>query len=70
MNSQSNSVSAVEVIRWVYIARELQRRGYEDAAELWYAKASQWLAQTVSESEKMIAGEEGGKVGSRPADHG
>jgi hypothetical protein len=47
------NVSAVEVIRWVYLARELRRRGQEEAAELWYAKARQWLHESAYEPDKL-----------------
>ncbi len=58
MNNKPATVSAVEVIRWVYLARELQQRGHEDAAELWYAKASQWMHQKVYEPKEVNSGGE------------
>jgi hypothetical protein len=70
MSTQSNKVSAAEVIRWVYLAHELRRRGQEDVADLWYAKASQWLRQSVYESDEMTAGHEGEKPVRQPADAG
>jgi hypothetical protein len=70
MTNQPNKTSAVEVIRWVYLARELRRRGREEAAELWYAKASQWLRQSVYEPDEMTAGQESEKPVSQSADAG
>jgi hypothetical protein len=70
MASQPNKASAVEVIRWVYLARELRRRGQEEAAELWYAKASQWLRDSVYEPVEMTAGHESENPVHQPADVG
>ncbi len=38
-------LSAIDVIRCVYLARMAERRGHVEAAERWQAKADIWLAR-------------------------
>ena len=40
-----HNLSALDVIRCVFLARMTERRGHAEAAERWQAKADRWLAR-------------------------
>lgn len=44
-NTSDDNLSAVDVVRCVYLARTAARRGDADAARRWQAKADAWLAR-------------------------
>jgi len=43
MTEPPEPLSPVDVIRWVYLARETARRGQTEAATRWAAKVENWL---------------------------
>ena len=43
---RDENLTAVEVIRCVYLARAAQRRGDSASAQRWQAKADAWLRET------------------------
>ncbi len=45
MTNTDDSPSAIDVIRYVYLARILERRGDHESALRWQAKADEWLDQ-------------------------
>ncbi len=44
-SGDDDNLSAIEVIRCVYLARLAGRRGHVEVARRWQAKADTWLAQ-------------------------
>ena len=46
MSTHHESLTAVEVIRFVYLARMAAKRGDREAAQRWQAKADTWLGRT------------------------
>jgi hypothetical protein len=43
MNTNDENRTAVDVIRCVYLARMASRKGHDEAARRWQAKAERWL---------------------------
>ena len=43
MNTNDEAVTAVDVIRCVYLARMARQMGHDEAARRWQAKAERWL---------------------------
>lgn len=43
MNNHDESLTAIDVIRCVYLAREAAKRGDRQSARRWQAKAGAWL---------------------------
>jgi hypothetical protein len=39
------SATAVDIVRYVYIARELAAKGHTEAAERWQQRIQRWLAR-------------------------
>jgi hypothetical protein len=42
-----DSLTAVDVIRCVYLARVAEKRGDQNAAQRWQAKADAWLQESA-----------------------
>lgn len=43
--NNDDNLSAMDVIRCVYLARLARRRGDHESAQRWQAKADEWLAR-------------------------
>ncbi len=52
MTNKDDSSSAVDVIRCVYLARMLERRGDHQSALRWQAKADMWLEKQAAETSR------------------
>jgi hypothetical protein len=65
MREQNDNLTAVEVIRCVWLARMASNQGDEETARRWQAKADAWVA---SRSSAEIGGvlEAGGPVSREP----
>ncbi len=48
MTNTDDSPSAIDVIRYVYLARILERRGDHESALRWQAKTDEWLDQQAA----------------------
>ncbi len=46
MNNHNEPFTAVDVIRWVWLARTAAQRGDVEADRRWQAKADAWLERT------------------------
>jgi hypothetical protein len=44
-NDDLESATEVDIVRYVYIARELAAKGHLDAAERWQERIQAWLAR-------------------------
>ncbi len=44
MTNTDDDLSALDVIRCIYLARMAERRGHDEAAQRWQAKVDAWLA--------------------------
>jgi hypothetical protein len=45
--------SSVDAVRCLYLARVAERAGRYQAAQRWYAKASEWLDKNLSSSQSV-----------------
>ena len=48
MTDTDDSPSAIDVIRFVYLARLAEQRGDNESARRWQAKAEEWLQQQAA----------------------
>lgn len=47
-SADDKAVSAVEAVRYLFLAKELRRLGQSQAADRWQAKATAWLQRLSS----------------------
>ena len=52
MTDTNDSLTAIDVIRYVYLARELERQGDQESARRWQAKADEWLARQATRNHR------------------
>ena len=64
MTDADDSPSAIDVIRFVYLARLAEQRGDDESARRWQAKAEEWLQQQAAMHKPGI-GDKGASTGLR-----